>query len=93
MPTLEVESSPSPAEPKAEAPTELLREMQGLVRQNTRQWKMLIVLEMVAVLGRQDRCLDVGDESVGGRIDARRTNAGAHRKAAVVPIRACPPVT
>ncbi len=50
MPTLEVDTPPPPAESKAEGQTELLREMQGLVRKNTRHWKLLIVLEMVAVL-------------------------------------------
>ncbi|HEV7405056.1 MAG TPA: hypothetical protein VGO11_19085 [Chthoniobacteraceae bacterium] len=35
--------------PFPDAPTELLRELQRLVQSNTRRWKLLIVLEMLAV--------------------------------------------
>src|SRR3954453_10159043 len=42
-------SVPSAAVASAPA-TELLRELQRLVQHNTRRWKLLIILEMVAVL-------------------------------------------
>jgi len=51
MPALEAETAAPPAETSAPAPSEeLLRELQSLVQRNTRRWKLLIMLEMVAVL-------------------------------------------
>ncbi len=51
MSTLELESAPPPNASPAPAPsTELLRELQVLVQRNTRRWKLLIMLEMLAVL-------------------------------------------
>src|SRR4051794_13186619 len=51
MPTLEVETaSPSVGPSNPAASTQLLRELQVLVQRNTRRWKLLIMLEMVAVL-------------------------------------------
>lgn len=43
-----LDSTPFPQD-SASAPTELLRELQRLVRSNTRRWKLLILLEMLAV--------------------------------------------
>ena len=55
MPALEVETAlpagDAPASASAGAaapPAELLRELETLVRSNTRRWKRLILLEMVA---------------------------------------------
>jgi hypothetical protein len=45
MPVLE-----APAVPTSPASTELLRELEQLVHRNTRRWKLLILLEMLAVL-------------------------------------------
>jgi len=50
MPASEIETSPPPADSPAAPSTELLRELQRLVQRNTRRWKLLILLEMVAVL-------------------------------------------
>src|SRR3954471_15779520 len=43
-----LDSTPFPDDASG-APTELLRELQRLVQSNTRRWKLLIVLEMLAV--------------------------------------------
>src|SRR5579862_1018750 len=51
MPALDAETVSRPAGPVAPAPSvELLRELEGLVQRNTRRWKLLLLLEMVAVL-------------------------------------------
>src|SRR4051812_29435798 len=49
MPVLEAESAPPTTAPVA-APAELLREMEALVERNTRRWKVLLMLELGAVL-------------------------------------------